>query len=259
MQILQRNQIVGRRGQSNSPSFLLALDPNTGKELWRHERPSQAKMESLESYATPIPFEHKGRKELLIAGGDVISGHDPETGKEFWRWGTWNPNHREMWWRLVVSPVVGKGVVLVCGPKRAPVFAAKAGGNGDISTTGLAWSSAEKSQVTSDVPTPLFYKDRFYVLSDQRKSLSRVEPETGKVFWTTPIEGICWGSPTGADDKIYLFALNGVVTVVDSESGKILSTNPMATEGEDDMRSTISIGGNNLFIRTTNYLYCVGK
>ena len=63
----------------------------------------------------------------LIAGGDVLTGHDPQSGKEIWRWGTWNPNHKEQWWRLVPSPVVGKGVILVCAPKKAPIFAIKTG------------------------------------------------------------------------------------------------------------------------------------
>jgi outer membrane protein assembly factor BamB len=260
VQILQRDQRVGARGRDKSPSFLLALDPATGKELWRRNRSSNAKMESLESYSTPIPFVQNGRKELLIAGGDCVSGHDPATGKELWRWGTWNPGHREMWWRLVPSPVAGNGVVLVCAPKRAPVYAARAGGTGDLSANGLAWKSDDRGLVTSDVPTPLFYKDRFFVLSDVRKAISCVEARTGNVLWTTTLNGpMCWGSPTGADGKIYLINLNGEVMILDASSGKILQTIPMAEEGDRDVRSTIAIAHGNLFIRTSTKLYCIGK
>src|SRR5688500_7057682 len=46
MQILQRDQPVGPRGKSGSESFLLALNPDSGKELWRVVRPSNARMES---------------------------------------------------------------------------------------------------------------------------------------------------------------------------------------------------------------------
>ena len=38
-----------------------------------------------------MPWEQNGRRELLIAGGDALTGHDPETGRELWRWETWNP------------------------------------------------------------------------------------------------------------------------------------------------------------------------
>lgn len=260
MQILQRNQAVGNRGKNGSQSFLLALDPATGKEQWRHVRPSPAQMESLEAYSTPIPIEHNGRKELLIAGGDVVSGHDPATGRELWRWGTWNPGHREAWWRLVPSPVAGNGVVLVCAPKRAPVYATKLGGSGNLGTAGLVWQSEDRSDVTSDVPTPLFYKGKFIVLSDVKKAISCVEPKTGKVLWNTPLPGnsMYWGSPTGADGKIYVINLRGEVSIIEAASGKILNTIPMGEENAD-IRSTIAIAGGNLFIRTDTKLYCIGK
>lgn len=260
MQILQRNQTVGARGKQNAPSFLMAMNPDTGVEMWRQDRPSNAVMESREAYSTPIPHERNGRKELIVSGGDVLTGHDPKTGKELWRWGTWNESHREAWWRLVPSPVVGGNVVLVCAPKRAPVYAAKLGGSGDMGKSGLAWASEERSPLTSDVPTPLFYKGKFYILSDVRRSISCVEPETGKVIWTKPTPGrqMCWASPTGADDKIYLMNLNGDVFVLEAETGNLLAENPMDEEGAE-IRSSIAVAHGNLFIRTKGKLYCIGQ
>lgn len=263
LQILQRNQPVGSRGKPNAPSFLLALSPDTGKELWRHMRPTPAVMESLEAFTTPIPHVGAGgRKELIIAGGDFVTGHDPETGKELWRSATWNPGHRESWWRLVPSPVVGGGVVLVCAPKRQPVYATRLTGGKDTAaaTASPAWQSEDRSAVSSDVPTPLYYKEKFYVLSDVRKSLSCVEPKTGKVVWTVPVPGraMCWASPTGADNKIYLMNLNGEVFVIEAATGKLLAENRMDEEGAE-IRSSIAVAHGNLFIRTKDKLYCIGK
>ena len=260
LQILQRDQPVGSRGKQGAPSFLLALDPATGKELWRQERPSKAVMESREAFSTPIPHDHNGRKQLILAGGDYLTGHDPQTGKELWRWGTWNEGHREAWWRLVPSPVAGAGVVLVCAPKRQPVYAANLGGTGDLTAAAPAWKSEDRSPVSSDVPTPLFYNGKFYVLSDVRRSLSCVEPKTGAVVWTVPVPGrqMCWASPTGADGKIYLINLNGDVFVMDAASGKVLAENAMDAEGAE-IRSSVAVAHGNLFIRTKDKLYCVGK
>src|SRR5207247_7186301 len=106
--VLQRNVRVHGRGSENSEYYLLALAPATGKELWRVLRPSEAREESLEAYSTPMPYTHNGRTELIITGGDSISGHDPATGKEIWRWGTWNPT-RIGHWRLVPSATAGAG------------------------------------------------------------------------------------------------------------------------------------------------------
>ena len=109
----------GRRGQrrprdasaAKAPekieSFVLAVDVKTGEDVFRHVRPSPAQVESLESYTTLIPYVGAGgREELLLVGGDVLTGHDPKSGDELWRWGTWNAGHRERFWRLVPTVVL---------------------------------------------------------------------------------------------------------------------------------------------------------
>jgi len=254
--ILQRNEPVHGRGKPNAESFLLCMDPKTGKTLWKKNRDSSARKESLESFGTIIP--HKG--QLLVAGGDVITGHDPKSGDELWRWGTWNPGHKQEWWRLVPSPVVGGGRILVCAPKKAPVYAIETGLSGTHSgKVGLAWSTENQTVLTSDVPTPLYYREKFFVLSDLRKVLSRVQPKSGKVEWSLDLPGkYKWrSSPTGGDGKIFLMNHNGEVLVVTSESGKILTHAKMGDSYDDNTRSSVALAGNNLFIRTNEILYCI--
>lgn len=262
VQVLQRNVPVRGGGRTDAPneSYLLALDPATGKTLWRHVRPSEAVDESLEAYSTPIPFEHQGRKEVLISGGDCLTGHDPETGKELWRWGTWNPN-KIGHWRLVPSPVAGGGVVLGCAPKGDPIYAIKLGGNGVLTNSAIAWKSDQKRELSSDVPTPAFYNGDFIVVSDVRKSLSRVEPATGQVKWTVELPGRrkFESSPTVADGRVYMMNFAGDVVVADAAKGTVLGTIPMGDEGDDMIRSAIAVSSGQLFIRTNRKLYCVGK
>ncbi len=258
--VLQRDEVTHGRGKPNNPSFLLCMNPANGKTVWKHIRPSDANKESLESFGTVIPYEGAGRKELIIAGGDVLTGHDPATGKEIWRWGTWNPGHREQWWRLVPSPVVGGGVVLACAPKKAPVFAAKLGLKGTHSgKDGLVWETSKHPQITSDVPTPLFYNGKFYVLSDLRQAMSRVDPKTGKVEWSTRMPGkYKWrASPTAADGKIYSMNHNGEVVVMDPSSGEILHVAKMGQTYDDNTRSSVAISDGQLFIRANSKIFCI--
>ena len=282
LQVLQRNVPVNGRGRQGGPndSYLLALEPQTGKELWKVIRPSDARDESFEAYTTPIPFTDKGRTELLIAGGDCLTAHDPATGKEFWRWGTWNPQRRGDW-RLVPSPVAGGGVVLACAPKRAPVYAVKTGGAGKQDDSALAWKSQERG-VSSDVSTPLFYKGRFYVLNSDDRLLSSIEPATGKVFWTGDLkaeekaevapaqagrrggrfssQAKIEASPTGADDKIYAINFKGEVFVVGTgDTFQLLHRAAMGSDADKQIRSTIAVSQDHLFIRTDTKLYCIGK
>jgi outer membrane protein assembly factor BamB len=260
VQVLQRDVAVQGRGKpAGNESYLLALDPATGKELWRQVRPSEAVAESHEAYTTPLPITHNGRTELLIAGGDCLTGHDPATGRELWRWGTWNPT-KIGHWRLVVSPSFGGGVVLACAPKGDPIFAIKAGGNGTLTDAAIAWKS-DKRTVTADVPTPLFYQGDFFVLSDLKKNLSRVDPATGEPKWTLALPGMkkYEASPTGADGKIYLMNFAGDVVVVDATKGEVIGNIPMGEPGDDFIRSTIVAAHGQLFIRTNAKLFCIGK
>jgi len=262
LQVLQRDVPV-RQDESdgkNHDSFILAMDPATGKELFRHVRPSKAKAESREAFTTPTPVSLNGRKELLVVGGDAISGHDLDSGKELWRWGTWNPS-RIGHWRLVPSPVVGKNVVLVCAPKRDPIYAIKTGGSGELGDKSIAWTSKETRDLTSDVPTPAFADGDFFILSDVRKSLSRVDPKSGKAKWTmrTPGTFKYEASPLVADGKVYIVNFAGDVIVVNAEDGKIISENWMDKPADDPVRSGIIASQGQLFIRVNQKLFCIGK
>ncbi len=261
IQVLQRDVAVHGRGRKDGPndSYLLALAPKSGQEIWKHIRPSEAHEESHEAYSTPIPFEHAGRQEILITGGDCISGHSLTDGAEFWRWGSWNPN-RITHWRLVPSPVTGGDVVLACAPKGSPVFAVKAGSKGALDDSGLAWTIQDR-EVSSDVGTPLFYQGRFYVLNGDKKNIARIDPATGKADWIgdlgtrVKIES----SPTGADGKIYFQNFRGEVFVVAAAAEfKLLHVAAMGDEDDNDLRSTVAVAQGGLFIRTGSKLYCVG-
>ena len=263
MQVLQRDVPIGGRGFTDreNESYLLAMDPKSGETLWRHIRPCDAVAESREAFTTPVPMQYGGKSELLVAGGDALSGHDPATGKELWRWDNLNPN-KISHWRLVPTPVSGGGVALICGPKRSPVFAVKNGLSGLLTDDDLAWTSEGIGEVTADVPTPAFYDGDFFILSDVRKSLSRVAAATGEVKWTiaTPGRAKYEASPLAADGKIYLVDFLGEVDVVDAATGDVINKVQMDDpQNREVVRSSVVAARGHLFIRTTRELYCVGR
>jgi len=259
--VLQRDEPANGLGKEGQESFLLAMDPGSGETLYRHVRPSPAIVESREAYGSLIPYTGPGgRKELVCVGGDVMSGHDPATGKELWRWGTWNPGHREPSWRVVPSPVIGGGVALACAPKGKPIFAVSLGGRGELGDASVQWMSGERrTPLTSDVPTPLYYQGSFFVLSDLRESLSRVDPKTGAIAWTVKLPGDeRWrASPTGADDRIWCINHAGLVAVWDAETGRRVHEAAMADDAER-IRASIAVAHGRLFIRTDRTLLCIG-
>lgn len=265
IQVLQRDVPVNGRGRKDGPneSYLLALDPKSGKELWKHNRPSEAQAESKESFSTPIPIKHGGKLELLVTGGDSISAHDlSKQGEELWRWGNFNPT-RIGHWRLVPSPVANDGVALVCAPKGSPIYAIKLDSKGTVADSNLAWTSSDR-EVSSDVCTPLLYQGKFYVLNGERatKTLARIDPATGEADWIgeIPARAKIECSPTGADGKIYFQNFKGEVFVVAADKEfKLLHTATLGDNDDDRLRSTIVPSQGNLFVRTGSKLYCIGK
>jgi outer membrane protein assembly factor BamB len=264
LQVLQRDVPVGGRGlkDKKNESYILAMEPDTGKTIWRHIRPSKAQKESREAFTTPIPFSFNGNQQLLVIGGDVLTGHDLETGRELWRWGTWNPT-RITHWRHVPSPITGDGVILVCAPKRSPIYAIRPAGEGVLDESAIVWTSQKnEKERSSDVPTPAYYDGDFFILNDLGKHLSRVEPRTGKIKWTiqTPGSAKYEASPLGADGKIYIINHAGEVAVINTANGEVINFISMdEPSGREVVRASISAAYGQLFIRTTRRLYCVGK
>src|SRR5687768_15415349 len=70
VQVLQRTpapaDYPGMAGAAGDrESYLLALDPASGKTLWKSVRPTDARLESMESYATPVPHEARSEERRV--------------------------------------------------------------------------------------------------------------------------------------------------------------------------------------------------
>ena len=263
IQVLQRTPAPGdypgmAGGDPARESYLLALDPATGKTLWKTARPTDAKMESSESYASPIPATcADGKAQLLLVGGNCLTGHDPATGAELWRGYGLNPKDGE-WMRIVPSAVSAGGLAIAAGPKKEPLLAFRTDGKGDITTTGLAWKNDDRS--APDVCTPAVYDGKLFVLNGDAKTLICLDPKTGEKKWEGKLDTkmVIRSSPTVADGKVYIIDEKGTVFVCSAgDEFKVLATIPMGDA--EGTRATIAVSDGQLFIRTTQAVYCVGK
>jgi outer membrane protein assembly factor BamB len=238
-----------------SDSYLLAVDPQTGKDLWKVVRPTDAKVESHEAYSTPIPWERPAGTQILITGGDCVTGHDPETGKEIWRAGGWNPR-KENSWRLVAAPVTSEGLVYVCPPKGGQILAFKEGGAGEVTETHRAWKG---NGLTSDAAVPLVFQENLYVLDGDKRQVACVDPKTGEKKWAGTIDskGVFRASLTGAEGKLYTMSEAGDVYVLSANEFKVLSKMPLGSDGGS--RGSIAAVDGMLIIRTGDKVWAFGK
>jgi outer membrane protein assembly factor BamB len=235
--------------------FLLAVDPASGKDLWRELRPSKAVDESWESYGTPIPMTTAADSPIVLVGADAVTTHDPGTGGEIWRW-EFNEARRRNW-RQVPSPVSdGRRVFASVGRGRTMVALAAGTQTGPAEDRAL-WSV---TQFAPDVCSPLLYDGRLYMLDGDRRVMTCLDPATGNQAWQGEVGGdtVIRSSPTAADRKIYFMDESGRVFVVAAgDELRVLSRIEMG--GGKPARSSIAIAGGRLYIRTASALHCVGK
>src|SRR5262245_61389026 len=123
--------------KTDDPSYMLRIDGKTGKTEWRVERPTKAIRESPDSYSTPALVRVGNGHEVVLNGGDVVTGHDPATGKELWRADGLNPQNDPNY-RIVASPVVS-GEIVIAPTRERPMLALRAGGRGDVTTSHKLW------------------------------------------------------------------------------------------------------------------------
>ena len=237
--------------KTDDPSYLLRIDKKTGKTVWRVERPTAATSESPDSYRTPALVKSGGRVDIVVADGDGVTGHDPATGKELWRSRGLNPGNNPA--NRVIASVVVSGDLIYVPSRVRPLIAFRAGGSGDISQSHQVWSFNNGP----DVPTPVTDGTYFYSVND-RGIVWCLDAKTGQeVYGSQRIRTATYSSsPVLADGKIYTTSEDGVTTVFRAgPKFEVLAENDLAGY----TLSSPAISDGHIFLRTTQFLYSIGK
>ena len=233
---------------TDDPSYVLRIDKATGATRWRVERPTDAPREAPDAYTTPALLERDGGVEIVVSGGDYVTGHDPASGTELWRLGGLNPSANPMQ-RIVASPVISGAMIYV--PSRVnPLLALRAAGPRG-SAPEVAWSTAKGP----DVPTPVVAGIYLFVLSDNGV-LWCLEADSGDVVWGPErVQSASYSaSPVAAGGRLYVTNEAGLTTVL--EAGPQFRV--LAESGVDEFTlSSLAVADGQIFLRTADHLYCI--
>lgn len=227
-------------------SFIAALDPATGKTLWKSDR---RPADNNESYATPCLLQREGKPAELLYNSFAhgICSLNPETGALNWEARVFDK-------RAVSSPVVAGDLVLgTCGSGGGGMYlsAVKLGGKGDVTETHVAYTIKKEMPY---VPTPLVVGPRIFLISDAGFA-NCVEAATGKVLWSERLGGQFYASPILADGRIYINSKEGETVVLEAgDAFKVLARNPLG-EGS---HTTAAVSGGRLYLKSFTHLACVG-
>lgn len=236
---------------TDDPSYILKLDGKTGKTVWKVDRPTTAQHESPDAYTTPALVTSGKSLELVISGGDCVTGHDLATGKELWRGTGFNPDNNPAY-RVIASPVTWGDMVYV--PTRVrPLQAFRSGGRGDITQSHKLFAFLNGP----DVPTPVTDGKYFYSVND-RGIVYCLDAKTGaEIYGGQRLKPATYSaSPVLADGKIYITNEEGLTSVFRAgPQFEVIAENPL----NDYCLSSPAISDGQIFIRTTGHLYCFGQ
>jgi outer membrane protein assembly factor BamB len=227
-------------------SFIVALDKQTGEELWRVNR------DEVDSWATPLLVEHEGRMQVVVNGMNRVRSYDLETGRIVWESDGTTMN-------AIPSPVAEDGTVIVTAGFRGNDLKAirLAGARGDITGTGaITWSL---SRDTPYVPSPLVYDGTLYLLKSNNGILSVYDHKTGKPHYTLRrLEAVpnVFSSPVAAAGRVYFPGREGATLVLrHGQVYEVLATNHL----DDGFDASPALVDNEIYLRGYKYLYCIAE
>ena len=135
------------------------------------------------------------------------------------------------------------------------LFALRAPGSGDITSTHVAW---KQTKGIAGISSPLFYEGRIYVVQDGGR-LTCWDAKTGKPLYEQErlgAEGEYYASPIAANGRIYVASSRGTITTI--RAGDALEVEARNDLGESVM-ATPAIADNKLYVRSANYLWAFGR
>jgi outer membrane protein assembly factor BamB len=223
----------GKDGKSR----LFAFDGATGAERWHQPRPVAA------SWSTPLVAEVAGQAHILTLGEPWVIGYDAPTGREVWRLDCLGTD-------LAPMPVIAGDLLVVVSPGNH-VSGLRMDGEGDVTKTHQVW---QYDEYVPDITSPLSDGQRVYLVITYG-DLVCVDGTTGAQLWEESLDLEFNASPTLVGEHIYVFSAEGTAVVFTAgEEYREVSRGEL----HEPVRASPAFVGDQIFVRTTGHLVCLG-
>jgi len=242
---------------------LIAVDKRSGDVVWRAVGPGAQVLHG--DWSSPVAANINGRIQVLFGGGDGwLRAYDAMSGREIWRF---DGNPKDARWlprpgvfsrsSIIAAPVFADGRVFVAmgqdpthGDGPSLVHAISPNGRGDVTTSGLLWTSRDVGRV---VGTPIV-RDGLLYIGDLSGTVHCLDAATGAQVWKHETNAAIWGSLLLAGDRIYAGNEEGMMTVLRAGRRKELLAQ---IEMDAPLYSRPAVVGDALYLATANRLYLI--
>ncbi|MEL6107122.1 MAG: PQQ-binding-like beta-propeller repeat protein [Planctomycetota bacterium] len=225
-------------------SFIVALDTESGEELWRKDR------QEVTSWSSPIIVGVGDTKQVVVCGTERVRGYDLKDGAIIWECGGMSAN-------IVATPVAAGGVVYVGSSyeKRALMAISLDGAAGDVTDTDhVLW---DRSRGTPYVPSPLLVDGGLYFLTHYQNVMTRVDAISGDDApgaMRLGELGNIYASPVAANGHVFVTDLDGNTLVFSSTSiPRLEAINRLG----EKVSASLALVDDLILIRGDKHLFCV--
>ena len=183
------------------PSYVLALDSQTGQTLWKTEHPSQT------GWSTPVVVPGAQGSEVIVTTAGSVRGFSVADGQERWRVTGLAGN-------TTASPSTDGEIVVIGAGRRessdaGASVAIRLGGSGDVTESHVLWRSP---QASTGYASPLIADGLAYFVNRVGVATC-VDVATGEPLWSERLPGECWASPIGFGEYVAFFCKGGDVAM----------------------------------------------
>lgn len=236
--------MVVQNCDADTDAAIMALDKRTGKEIWRTKRPN------YRGWSTPVVIDIGKRREIVLNGDQGVHAYDPAAGRELWFCKGFNGRG---------EPTVTPAGDLLCvvNGKAGDFYAVRPGGDGDVTSTHMAWHTPR--QGGRDTPSPIVVGE-FIIVCDMGGIATCYDAGDGHVYWKQRLTGKLSGSPIAAGGLAYFVNEEGKTLVVKpGPTLQVVAENELSPGKDEIFRASPTPCDGQLFLRSTTVLYCIGK
>ncbi|MBS0000264.1 MAG: PQQ-binding-like beta-propeller repeat protein [Cyclobacteriaceae bacterium] len=227
------NDLLLVQFDGNKAGKVLALDLPTGEEKWSTIR------ESKISWASPILIDLGGNYELILSSAPHVAGYDPLTGEERWAVECLSGE-------VGPSPAFWNGIVFAAN-EYAKLLAIKPGDPPEV-----LW---ETNEYLPEVSSPVAAGGLLFVATSYGV-IACYDAMNGEILWEYECDQGIYASPIIADGKVYFLDMDGKMHIFKMDRTMNLLGVPEL--GESTV-STPAFAEGNIYIRGSEYLYCIGN
>jgi outer membrane protein assembly factor BamB len=219
--------------EAQGDSFAAAIDAETGKNLWRIERPQSS------NWTSPVAIRRPDDStEVVLQSRESVVAVDPRSGIRKWiveegRAAVPSPTPTGEWLLLPGDDLMALNV-------------------GESATTPeVAWRNGRLSPGNASVVAA---GSRIYVLDGS--VLKAASIDDGEVLWQQRLSGLkgTWSTPVHAQGRVYIFdqSGNGLIVEDRGDTAETIAT----VELGDSVYASPAVASGKLLVRGTGTLYC---